>query len=93
MIELTPQSFVFVVIGLAFGLLVGWLVARRRTHAAEVRLATAEASLKSAADVATERDRTHSPSTPSQQRKTVIWPLEARVVANLETRLVGRTMR
>ena len=57
MIELTPQSFVFAALGLAFGLLIGWLVARRRTHAAEVRLATAEASLKSAADVATERDQ------------------------------------
>ena len=57
MIELTPQSFVMAVLGLAFGLLVGWLVARRRTHEAEVRLATAEASLRSAADVATEREQ------------------------------------
>jgi len=32
MIELTSQSIVFALLGLAFGLLIGWLVARRRTH-------------------------------------------------------------
>ncbi len=57
MIELTAQSFVLAALGLALGLLIGWLVARRRTHEAEVRLATAEASLRSAADVAAERDQ------------------------------------
>ena len=43
MIELTPQSFVLAALGLAFGLPIGWLVARPRTHAAEVPLATGAA--------------------------------------------------
>ncbi len=44
-------------LALAFGALVGWLFGRRRAHAAEVELATAKASLQSAADVAAERER------------------------------------
>lgn len=57
MIELTSQSVALAGLGLALGLLLGWLLARRATHAAEVRLAAAEASLKSAEEVAQEREQ------------------------------------
>ena len=57
MIELTPQSLAFAGLGLVLGMVLGWFIARRRTHEAEVRLASAEASLKSAADVSAEREQ------------------------------------
>jgi DNA recombination protein RmuC len=57
-IELSTEAVALGAAGLALGLLVGWLLARRATHAAEVRLAAAEASLKSAAEVASEREQT-----------------------------------
>jgi DNA recombination protein RmuC len=44
-------------LALAFGVLAGWLLGRRRAHAAEVELAAAKASLQSAADVAAEREQ------------------------------------
>jgi DNA recombination protein RmuC len=57
MIELTTQALALAAFGLLLGLLLGWLLARRATHAAEVRLAAAEASLKSAEEVANEREQ------------------------------------
>lgn len=57
MIELTTQAVALAAIGLLLGLLLGWLLARRATHEAEVRLAAAEASLKSAAEVSAEREQ------------------------------------
>jgi DNA recombination protein RmuC len=57
MIELTPQSLALAGLGLVLGMVLGWFIARRRTHEAEVRLASAEASLKSAADVSAEREQ------------------------------------
>ena len=57
MIELSTQAVALAFVGLLLGLLIGWLLARRATHAAEVRLATAEASLKSATEVASEREQ------------------------------------
>ncbi len=38
-------------------LLVGWLLGRRRVHALEIELATARAEVKSAADLAREREQ------------------------------------
>lgn len=38
-------------------LVIGWLIGRRRVHALELELATSRAELKSAADLASERDR------------------------------------
>ena len=57
MIALSTQAVALAFVGLLLGLLIGWLLARRATHAAEVRLATAEASLKSATEVASEREQ------------------------------------
>ena len=49
---------VLLLLAAAGGLAVGLLLGRRGRHAAEVRLAVAEASLAAAEDVATERERT-----------------------------------
>ena len=57
MIQLSASALLLAALGVALGLLLGWLIARRRTHAVEVELATAQASLRSAADVATEREQ------------------------------------
>jgi len=44
-------------LGLGFGLLIGWLVARRRTHEAEVRLGDRRGIAQVGCDVAAERDQ------------------------------------
>lgn len=53
------STTVIALLALACGLgcLVGWLIGRHGRHAAELRLAAAEASLKSAADVDAEREQ------------------------------------
>jgi DNA recombination protein RmuC len=56
-IELTVPALGLAALGLLLGMLIGWLLARRRTHQAEVRLAIAEASLKSASEVTSEREQ------------------------------------
>jgi len=57
MIELSATALLLAALGVALGLALGWLIARRRTHEVEVELATAQASLRSATDVATEREQ------------------------------------
>jgi DNA recombination protein RmuC len=57
MIELSVPALLLAALGVVLGLALGWLIARRRTHAVEIELATAQASLRSAADVATEREQ------------------------------------
>jgi DNA recombination protein RmuC len=57
MIELSGPALLLGALGVALGLCLGWLVARRRTHQVEMELATAQASLRSAADVAAEREQ------------------------------------
>jgi DNA recombination protein RmuC len=57
MIQLSASALLLAALGVALGLVLGWLIARRRTHAVEVELATTQASLRSAADVATEREQ------------------------------------
>ena len=54
---MTPASFAIasLVAVLAFG--VGWFLARRRTHAVELELAAARAEVRSAADMAREREQ------------------------------------
>ena len=47
---------VLLVAALPVTALVGWLIGRRRAHAAEIALAAAQAELKSAAEVTAERD-------------------------------------
>jgi DNA recombination protein RmuC len=51
-------TLLMLVLAGAFGVVVGVLLGRRGKHEAEVRLAAAEASLQSAEDVASERERT-----------------------------------
>jgi DNA recombination protein RmuC len=48
---------VIVVLVAALGIAIGWLLGRRRTHAIEVELARTQASLKSAEDLAQEREQ------------------------------------
>jgi DNA recombination protein RmuC len=57
MIELSAPALLLAALGIALGLCLGWLIARRRTHEVEMELATAQASLRSAADVAAEREQ------------------------------------
>ncbi|HEX5650542.1 MAG TPA: DNA recombination protein RmuC [Steroidobacteraceae bacterium] len=57
MSEFGSTGLLLLALATAFGLIVGVLLGRRGRHEAEVRLATAEASLKSAEDVAAERER------------------------------------
>ncbi len=54
---MTVSTAALLVLALALGAVVGLLLGRRGRHAAELRLAAAEASLKSTADVATEREQ------------------------------------
>jgi DNA recombination protein RmuC len=51
------NSWLIAALCAGIGLLTGWLLARRRTHAVELALAAAEASVKSAAEIATEREQ------------------------------------
>jgi DNA recombination protein RmuC len=55
--ELNSVAWVLALLCATVGLLVGWLMGRRRAHAAELELAAAQASLKSAEDVAAEREQ------------------------------------
>jgi DNA recombination protein RmuC len=57
MIELSTPALLLAALGLGLGLCLGWLIARRRTHQVEMELASAQASLRSAADVAAEREQ------------------------------------
>jgi DNA recombination protein RmuC len=57
MIELSGTALLLGALGVALGLCLGWLIARRRTHQVEMELASAQASLRSAADVAAEREQ------------------------------------
>ena len=57
MSEFGSTGLLLLALTTAFGLIVGVLLGRRGRHEAEVRLATAEASLKSAEDVAAEREQ------------------------------------
>jgi DNA recombination protein RmuC len=50
------SSILFAALSALAGLLVGWLMGRRRAHAVELELAAARASIKSAHDVEHERD-------------------------------------
>ena len=54
---MTPAMVGLVALALLFGIAAGVLIGRRGRHAAELRLAAAEASLRSAADVAAEREQ------------------------------------
>jgi DNA recombination protein RmuC len=56
--ELGLAGVVLLLLAAAGGLAIGVLLGRRGRHAAEIRLATAEASLAAAEDVAAERERT-----------------------------------
>ena len=58
MSEIGLGSLLALLLAAVCGLVIGVLIGRRGRHAAEVRLAAAEASLASAADVAAERERT-----------------------------------
>jgi len=53
---LSPALIVLLVVVPIAALAVGWLLGRRRVHTLEIELATAHAELKSAADLARERD-------------------------------------
>ncbi len=52
---LASYAFVCLVVVLAFG--AGWLLARRRTHAVELELAASRAEVRSASDLAREREQ------------------------------------
>jgi DNA recombination protein RmuC len=56
--EFGTTALLLLLLAAACGLAVGLLLGRRGRHAAEVRLATAEASLAAVRDVAAERERT-----------------------------------
>jgi DNA recombination protein RmuC len=56
--EFSTTALLLLLLAAACGLAVGLLLGRRGRHAAEVRLATAEASLAAVRDVAAERERT-----------------------------------
>ena len=58
MSEIGVTGLLVLLLAAACGLAVGLLLGRRGRHAAEIRLATAEASLAAAEDVAAERERT-----------------------------------
>jgi DNA recombination protein RmuC len=51
------SPWLLALLAVACGAVAGWLIGRRRAHAAEVELAAAKASLQSAEDVAAEREQ------------------------------------
>jgi len=55
--DAAPELLLIAALVGALGLLVGWLLGRRGKHAAEIELATAQASLKSAEELAQEREQ------------------------------------
>jgi DNA recombination protein RmuC len=55
--DATVTHYLLLVLAVAFGLVAGVLLGRRGRHALELRLAATQASLKSAEDVAAERDQ------------------------------------
>jgi DNA recombination protein RmuC len=57
MTQPTLQMLLLALLCATVGMLVGWLIGRRRAHALEVRLAVAEASKQSAEDIVAEREQ------------------------------------
>ena len=57
MMQLTYQGIVFAALSALVGLLIGWLLGRRRAHAVELELAAARASIRSADEIEQEREQ------------------------------------